>query len=133
MGAGNLSLIKERRARVGEMTAEQARTINLARGEVAASLADAQAARNQIAVARRELASAELGFKEDLERSRQNLGRPIEVLNSLTLLAQARVNLIRALVHYDQAQFSLWVSLGSPPPLETPEVPVHPGVGSTGS
>ena len=44
-----------------------------------------------------ELASAELGFKEDLERSRQNLGRPIEVLNSLTLLAEARVNLIRAL------------------------------------
>jgi outer membrane protein TolC len=119
MGAGNLSLIKERRARIGEMTAEQSRTINLARGEVAASLANAQAARNQIGVARAELASAELGFKEDLERSRQNLGRPIEVLNSLTLLAQARVNLLRALVHYDQAQFSLWVSLGSPPPLET--------------
>jgi outer membrane protein TolC len=121
MGAGNLSLIKERRARIGEMTAEQSRTINLARREVAAGLADAQAARNQIGVARAELASAELGFKEDLERSRQNLGRPIEVLNSLTLLAQARVNLIRALVHYDQAQFSLWVSLGSPPPLETPQ------------
>jgi outer membrane protein TolC len=117
LGAGNLSLIKQRRANVGEMTAEQARTINLARSEVSAALADAQAARNQITVARQELASAELGFKEDLGRSRQNLGRPIEVLNSLTLLAQARVNLVRALVHYDQAQFSLWVSLGSPPPL----------------
>ncbi len=126
MGAGNLSLIKERRARIGEMSAEQARTINLARGQVSASLADAHAARNQVAVARQELASAELGFKEDLERSRQNLGRPIEVLNSLTLLAEARVNLIRALVHYDQAQFSLWVSLGSPPPLETPIAPAHP-------
>ena len=87
---------------------------------MSASLADAQAARNQIGVARQELTSAELGFKEDLGRSRQNLGRPIEVLNSLTLLAQARVNLVRALVHYDQAQFSLWVSLGTPPPLAEP-------------
>ena len=132
MGAGNLSLIKERRARIGEMTAEQSRTINLARGQVASSLADAQAARNQISVARQELASAELGFKQDLERSRQGLGRPIEVLNSLTLLAQARVNLIRALVRYDQAQFSLWVALGSPPPLETPAAPLHLAIGSMG-
>jgi outer membrane protein TolC len=126
MGAGNLSLIKERRARIGEMSAEQARTINLARGEVSASMADALAARNQLRVTRQELASAELGFKEDLERSRQNLGRPIEVLNSLTLLAQARVNLIRAVMHYDQAQFNLWVALGSPPPLEAPPTPVRP-------
>jgi outer membrane protein TolC len=132
MGAGNLSLIKERRAQIGQTVAEQSATINLARGEVSASLADAQAAHNQVAVARSELASAELGFKEDLGRSRQNLGRPIEVLNSLTLLAQARVNLIKALVHYDQAQFSLWVSLGSPPPLDVPQVPVRPAVGALG-
>ncbi len=126
LGAGNLSLIKERRARVGQMAAEQSATINLARGEVSAALADSRAAFNEVGVARSELASAELGFKEDLERSRQNLGRPIEVLNSLTLLAQARVNLIRALVHYDQAQFTLWVALGSPPPLEVPPEPVRP-------
>jgi outer membrane protein TolC len=132
MGAGNLSLIKERRARVGQTVAEQSATINLARGEVSAALADARAARNEVTVTRSELASAELGFKEDLSRSRQNLGRPIEVLNSLTLLAQARVNLIKALVHYDQAQFSLWVSLGSPPPLEAPQVPVRPAVGALG-
>ncbi len=119
MGAGNLSLIKERRAQIGEMTAEQSRTINLARGQVAASLADAQAARNQIGVARQELASAQLGFKEDLGAAARTWGDPIEVLNSLTLLAEARVNLIRAQVHYDQAQFSLWVSLGTPPPLDT--------------
>ena len=132
MGVGNLSLIKERRARIGQTAAEQSATINLARGEVSASLADARAAHNEVTVARSELASAELGFKEDLERSRQNLGRPIEVLNSLTLLAQARVNLIKALVHYDQAQFSLWVSLGSPPPLEAPQVPMRPVVGGSG-
>jgi outer membrane protein TolC len=129
LGAGNLSLIRNRQAEIGQATAERARTINRARDEVSASLADAQAAKNQIDIARRELESAELGFSQDLERSRQNLGRPIEVLNSLTLLADARVNLIRALVHYDQAQFKLWVSLGSPPPLGTPETPLRPTTG----
>jgi outer membrane protein TolC len=126
LGAGNLSLIKERQAQVNQATAERSKTINAARAEVSASLADALAARNEINIARRELATADLGFKEDLERSRQNLGLPIEVLNSLTLLAEARVHLIHALVHYDQAQFSLWVSLGSPPPLEPPVTPIAP-------
>jgi outer membrane protein TolC len=126
LGAGNVALIRERQAQVNQAMAEQSKTINRARGEVSAALADARAAQNQITIARRELATADLGFKEDLERSRQNLGLPIEVLNSLTLLADARVDLIRALVHYDQAQFSLWVALGSPPPLEPPRTPIAP-------
>jgi outer membrane protein TolC len=73
------------------------------------------------------LASAESGFREDLDRSRQKLGRPIEVLNSLNLLAAARVNLIKALLHYDQAQFRLFVALGSPPPIPAPSAePIPP-------
>jgi outer membrane protein TolC len=122
-GAGNFALIKERNAQVGQAIAEQARTINRARDEVSASLAEAKAALNEIEVARRELAAAELAYKEDLDRT-LNRGAekarevlPIEILNSLDLLARARVNLVRALVLYDQSQFRLWVSLGSPPPL----------------
>src|SRR5208337_2248750 len=53
-------------------------------------------------------------------RSRNNLGRPIEVLNSLSLVGGARVNVIAALLRYDQAQFRLFVALGSPPPLLEP-------------
>jgi outer membrane protein TolC len=124
LGAGNLALIKERRAELGQAVAEQARVINRARDEVSASLASALAARNEIDVARRELASAELAFRQDLERTMfRGAGRPrdvlpIELLNSLNLLASARVNLVRALVRFDQAQFQLWVALGSPPPLD---------------
>ena len=123
LGAGNLALIKERRAQIGQAIAERSRTINRARDEVAASLADARAAQNEIDIARGQLAGAELSYKEDLDRTKFRGGEkprdvlPIELLNSLDLLAEARVNIIRALVHYDQAQFRLWVSLGSPPPL----------------
>jgi outer membrane protein TolC len=123
LGAGNLALIKERRAQIGQAVGERFRTINRARDEVSTALADARARQNEIDVARRELTSAELGFKEDLERTKFRGGDrprdvlPIEVLNSLDLLASARVNLVRALVRYDQSQYRLWVSLGSPPPL----------------
>ncbi len=116
-------MIKERDAQIGQAIAERSRTINRARDEVSAALAEARAAQNEIEVARGQLASAELSYKEDLERTRfrgSNKPRdvlPIEILNSLDLLAGARVNLVRSLVHYDQSQYRLWVSMGSPPPL----------------
>ena len=123
LGAGNLALIKGRRAQVGQALADRARTINRARDEISASLAKARAAQNEIDVARRELESAELAYKEDLDRTKFRGAEkprdvlPIEILNSLDLLAGARVNLIHALVRYDQSQYRLWVALGAPPPL----------------
>jgi outer membrane protein TolC len=117
MGAGNLALIKERDAEVGQAIALRQRTINRARSEILSAVADGRAAVGEFEMARRGLVSADQGFHEDLDRARNNLGRPIEVINSLNLLADARVQLVKALVLYDQAQFRLWVALGSPPPL----------------
>jgi outer membrane protein TolC len=128
MGAGNLSLIKQRKAEENQAVALRARTLNRVRDEVATNLAEARTARNQIDVARRELMSSRNGFHEDLERSRSNLGRPIEVINSLNLLAAARIHLIDAIVRYDQAQFRLWVALGTPPPLVETSAPDQPPV-----
>jgi outer membrane protein TolC len=129
LGVGNLSLINRRVAQVGEAEARQVATINQVRKDITAARADALAARAEIDVARSELASAENGFREDLDRSYQNLGRPIEVLNSLNLVGDARVNLIRAILHYDQAQFRLFVALGSPPPMiDAPKADVPPPV-----
>jgi outer membrane protein TolC len=120
LGVGNLSFQQRRQAQLNEAEARRVAMINRVRQEVTSARADALAARAEIEIARSELASAEDGFREDLDRSRQNLGRPIEVLNSLNLLGGARVNLIRALLRYDEAQFRLFVALGSPPPLLTP-------------
>jgi outer membrane protein TolC len=123
LGTGNLALIRERHAQMDQAIAERSRTINRARDEVSASIGEARAAQNEIDIARRELASAELSFQQDLDRTKFRGGEkprdvlPIELLNSLDLLASARVSLIRALVRYNQSQFRLWVSLGSPPPL----------------
>ena len=120
LGAGNLSLQNRRYANLGEAEAQRVRTINQVRQEITSARAEALAARDQIEITRSELASAENGLREDTERSRNNLGRPIEVLNSLNLVGGARVNVIQALLRYDQAQFRLYVALGSPPPLVNP-------------
>lgn len=120
MGAGNLALQNRRFARVGEADSRRVAMINQVRREIVSARADALASRQQIEIARKELATADAGFHEDADRSRNNLGRPIEVLNNFDLLAKARVNLIKALLLYNQAQFRLFVALGSPPPLVNP-------------
>ena len=43
------------------------------------------------------------------------VGLPIEVLNSVRLLARARQDYVLALTEYNQAQLRLFVSLGQPP------------------
>ena len=48
------------------------------------------------------------------------MGLPIEVVNSLDLLARARQDFIAAIVEYDQAQFRLFVALGNPPAVAFP-------------
>jgi outer membrane protein TolC len=121
MGFGNLALWNQRRAQIGVALGDQALAINQIRREVAAALAAATAFRGQIDVTARQLATAQDGFREDLERIRGTIARPIEVENSLDLLAEARQNHLRAIIDYNLAQFRLFVALGSPPPLERPE------------
>jgi outer membrane protein TolC len=127
LGAGNLALQRQRRADIARSVGEQSLTINQIRREVSAAHAQARAARLQVDVTRRQLATAEAGFREDLERIRNTLALPIEVVNSLRLLNSAREDHVRAIVRSNQAQFRLFVSLGSPPPFERPATdPISP-------
>ena len=93
MGLGNLSIQKQRRAadrRGAGRTVAGRSTRSAARS--AAALAEAIAARGQVDVTARQLATAQAGFREDLDRIRGTIGLPIEVTNSLDLLAEARQN-----------------------------------------
>ncbi|MDG3008365.1 TolC family protein [Paludisphaera mucosa] len=120
LGMGNLSLQRRREAEVGQAVGERARTIAEVRAEVASAYASVAASRRQVDVTAFQLASAEKGFREDLDRIRSTVGRPIEVVNSLQLLNNARIARIRAVTDYNQAELRLFVALGSPPPLSGP-------------
>ncbi len=127
-GAGNASLVKQRKAQFRQAMAERSRVLNQVRSEVATARAESLALRSRVVVARRGLQSAQEGYRDDQARLRETLGKPIEALDSLRLLAGARVNLIRAITQANRSQFALFVSLGAPPPLApAPISPPPPG------
>jgi len=99
----------------GEAVAEQGRVANHIRRAVAEGLALCKTRLRDVDIARRRVATSQEGYQLDLIRTRNLKGRPIEVLNSLNLLFAGRLELIRAVVGYNQAQFQLLVALGQPP------------------
>jgi outer membrane protein TolC len=114
-GVGNWARQKRRRAQVGEAEAERVRVIDRIRREVADALALSETRLQELNAARQRVQTASKSFQEDLRAARNLEGRPIEVLDSVNLLADARQDLIRALAGYDAAQFQLFVALGRPP------------------
>lgn len=114
-GFGNLAIQKQLRAEIMIATAELHREIDRIRSEVSEAFALSAARRQQVDIARQRIETAERAFRQDLNRSKNLEGRPIEVLNSVTNLATARQDYVRSLVEYTQAQFRLFVSLGRAP------------------
>ena len=115
LGLGNRARVRRTDALVGVAVAEYDAAVNGVRREVAEALAAAQAAARQIGQARAAVAIAEEGFQLEVQRTRQGLGRPIEVLDSFNQLLDARQELVRAVVAFDLAQFRLFVAVGNNP------------------
>ncbi len=115
LGLGNLAVQRRVRAQMNEAEAERLRVIDVVRREVADAYALSEARRREVEAAARQVRTAAEGYRLDLERGKNLQGRPIEVLNSANLLNAARLELIRATVGYNQAQFQLFVALGQPP------------------
>jgi outer membrane protein TolC len=115
LGLGNRARQNRAQVEVGQADAERQRAVDRIRREVAEALALVLAQRQQINVARRRIETSQKAFEEDLRRARNLVGRPIEVLRSLDLLTTARLDLVRAMVGYSNAQLQLYVALGNTP------------------
>ncbi len=124
-GLGNAARIRERQAQLGEAFGARQLVMARVRDEVASARGEALSQAERIQIARRELADAQDAFNKDLERTIQAVQevRPIELTNSLDQLREAREQYIESIIGYDQAQFRLFVALGSPPPLQGPTAP----------
>jgi outer membrane protein TolC len=116
LGIGNVARWRERRGQANEAAARRARTLNLARREVAEAYADSLAQNQAIELSQRRLREAEQGFEEEFLRIRGGQGLPIELLDNLTRLVSAREALVESGISYNKAQFRLFVALGQPPP-----------------
>jgi outer membrane protein TolC len=115
LSAGNVSRVRGASAIVGQAMESYAIALNQIRRDVAEAQAAAQTALAQVRVARTALPAAEEGFALEKDRIKLGQGRPIEVLDSLLQLLEARQELLRAIIAFDVAQFQLFVALGGNP------------------
>jgi outer membrane protein TolC len=115
LGLGNKAQIDVARSRLRASDLERLITLNQIRAEVADAFARVHTLSAQLDIRRQGVEASQLAFREDFIRSRQNEGRPIEVLDSLRLLDRARTAYLNSLVDYNVAQFALYSAVGQPP------------------
>jgi len=129
LGVGNLVLIRLAQSKVRSDDLRLIEVLDRVRAEVAIAYAQTHARYAQIATEERAVRSGKKGFDEDLIRTRNPPWLPIELLDSLRLLATSRNAYLDAIIDYNEAQFALYVALGQPPasvlarPIPTTLVP----------
>jgi len=104
--------------------------------EIVEAFAQTQARRKEVETARRGIQPAIDSHRRSLDRIQAAKGLPIEALQSVQALAQARREYLRTVIDYNVAQFSLYRALGSPvlkltqtaPPQMAPQSDPRSGV-----
>jgi outer membrane protein TolC len=115
LGLGNLAQIRLAQSKLRAEDFRRIEVLDRVRTEVASAHAAIHTRFAQIETSQRALAVSKNAFDEDLLRIRNREGLPIEVLDSLRLLAASRTSYLDALIDYNLAQFALYVALGQPP------------------
>ena len=115
LGVGNRAQVNVSRSRLRQSDLEQLELLNQVRLEVANAYVATQTRFAQIAVTERTVRTGIDSFREDLIRTRNIEGHPIETLDSLRLLGRARYEYLDSIAEYNKSQFELYVALGQPP------------------
>jgi len=113
-GLGEYAKRAETRAQIDQVRAFQARLMDRVVREVLEAAAQIQARKTQIELAESGVQSATHSYERNLARIRQGEGLPIEVLQSLQALDEARREYLRTMADYNEAQFRLQRALGWP-------------------
>lgn len=113
-GFGEKANRDETRARWDQTRALQVSVLDRVAREVVEAHAQVQARKQQIAVAESGIQSATDSYERNLARIRQAEGLPIELLQALQALDEARREYLRTLADYNEAQFRLQRALGWP-------------------
>jgi outer membrane protein TolC len=115
LGFGNRANVQINASLARQADLQQLATMNQVRTEVAQAYARSRARTLQIDTVAVAMDASREAFDEDFKRTRAGAGLPIEVIDSLRLLARSRTEYLDAIIQYNQAQFQLYVALGEPP------------------
>ena len=114
LGVGEYAARREARALYDQTRFAQLRVMNEVAREIVQAHAQVQARHRQIAISQQAVARANASFDRNLLRVHELQGLPIETLQAIQALDQARRDYLRAVVDYNAAQFRLQRALGWP-------------------
>lgn len=114
LGIGERTARDQARAQWRQTQVEQIRRMDEVAQQIVAAHAQVQSRNAQIATAQDAVLSATDSLRRNLERIRDGEGLPIEALQSVQALDQARREYLRVVTSYNEAQFQLQWALGWP-------------------
>jgi outer membrane protein TolC len=115
LGVGNLALVRLARSNLRQDELRSVEVFDRIRAEVAIAYARTHLRLAKVEASEKAIQTGQRAFDQDLLRIRNGQGLPIEVLDSMRLLARARSAYLDAIVDYDRAHVELYVALGNPP------------------
>jgi outer membrane protein TolC len=126
LGFGNAALQKGERSARDDAVARRGLVLNRIGREVGDAFVLSESRRQALDFVMTRLKTAAEGAREEIARTRGGAALPLEAINSVNLLTEARQDLVRAIVAYDLAQFQLFVAIGQTPGAALPD-PKRPG------
>ncbi len=114
LGLGNVARQRQRRGELHERVLEIEALRERIAAEVVEIAANVSSYREQIEIARDAIATAQKSFELNLQRIRAHEGLPIELLQSIAALADARDAYTEAVASYNRAQYRLMRAMGNP-------------------
>lgn len=112
LGFGDAAARQNANSRLRQAQLQELSTLDQVAREVAETHAQLQIRVQQVATAQELVGFAAESYEHNLIRIRGGQGLPIEVLQSVQALSQARREYLRSVVDYNAAQFSLQRALG---------------------
>jgi len=114
LGLGDRAARCEAQSRVQQAQWRELASLDRVAREIVEAHAQVRSRKDQIATAQKGVQAAMASYDRNLERIKNVQGLPIEVLQAIQALTQARREYLRSLIAYNEAQFRLQRALGWP-------------------
>lgn len=114
LGFGERASRRASNARIQQAKFEKIRLMDQVAREVAEAHTQVRHRREQVAITRQAIQFAEDSYQRNVSRIRDAQGLPLEVLQSIRALEEARLAYLKSVVDYNTAQFRLQWALGWP-------------------
>ncbi len=114
LGYGEQAARRSTTAQVEQARFRHVRLMDQIAREISESHTQVRFRKERISVARQGITSAEQSVERNIDRIRNGQGLPIEALQSIRALEDARLALLQAISDYNEAQFRLHRAIGRP-------------------